>query len=114
MEIEGIVQGVGFRPFVYNLARRLGLLGWVRNTSAGVDIEVDGALETLEDFVQVGGAADGAEPIQDVESDAVETEDDGMEVQPLLLMGSPSLTGKTFSTNGHHADEDDPDVLRHR
>ena len=42
IHISGIVQGVGFRPFVYNLASRFGLTGWVRNTSAGVDIAVDG------------------------------------------------------------------------
>jgi hydrogenase maturation protein HypF len=52
IHISGIVQGVGFRPFVYGLATRLGLAGWVRNTSAGVDIEVDGLPETLDDFVQ--------------------------------------------------------------
>ena len=63
------------------------------------------SLFTLEDFVQVGSAADAAEPAHDIESDAVETEDDGMEVQPLLLTGSPSLNGKTFSTNGHHPDD---------
>ena len=39
---ENLEQGVGFRPFVYGLAVHLGLNGWVRNTSAGVDIEVDG------------------------------------------------------------------------
>lgn len=50
--ITGIVQGVGFRPFVYNLASRFGLKGWVRNTSAGVDIEVDGEQDVLEDFVK--------------------------------------------------------------
>ena len=37
LAIGGIVQGVGFRPFVYRLARRLELSGWVRNTPAGVD-----------------------------------------------------------------------------
>lgn len=63
------------------------------------------SLFTLEDFVQVGGTVDTAESIQDDENDAVELEDDGMEVQPLLLTGSPSLNGKTFSTNGHHSDE---------
>jgi len=51
IHINGIVQGVGFRPFVYALAKRFGLTGWVRNTSAGVDIELDGARELLEDFV---------------------------------------------------------------
>ncbi len=51
IHIVGIVQGVGFRPFVYGLAGRLGLNGWVRNTSAGVDIEVDGSAAALEGFV---------------------------------------------------------------
>lgn len=43
---------MGFRPFVYNLARLHGLLGWVRNTSAGVDIEVDGPDAALQAFVR--------------------------------------------------------------
>lgn len=51
IHITGIVQGVGFRPFVYGLATRLGLVGWVRNTSAGVDILVDGPEGALKDFV---------------------------------------------------------------
>jgi hydrogenase maturation protein HypF len=52
VHIRGIVQGVGFRPFVYNLARRHGLNGWVKNTSAGVEIEVDGEQESLDRFLQ--------------------------------------------------------------
>jgi hydrogenase maturation protein HypF len=52
IHITGIVQGVGFRPFVYALAQRYALDGWVRNTSAGVDIEVDGSPETLQAFSQ--------------------------------------------------------------
>ena len=52
IHITGIVQGVGFRPFVYNLATRHNLKGWVKNTSAGVDIEVDGAKESLDLFLQ--------------------------------------------------------------
>ncbi len=51
LHITGIVQGVGFRPFVYALANRFALAGWVRNTSAGVEIEVDGTSEELEAFV---------------------------------------------------------------
>jgi hydrogenase maturation protein HypF len=51
IHITGIVQGVGFRPFVYGLATRLSLAGWVRNTSAGVDIEVDGTQSSLSDFI---------------------------------------------------------------
>jgi hydrogenase maturation protein HypF len=52
VHVEGIVQGVGFRPFIFALAERYALAGWVRNTSAGVDIEVDGAVEALDAFVQ--------------------------------------------------------------
>ena len=52
VHIKGIVQGVGFRPFIYNLATRHQLKGWVKNTSAGVDIEVDGDRETLDLFLQ--------------------------------------------------------------
>ena len=51
LHITGIVQGVGFRPFVYGLAIRFALVGWVRNTSAGVDIEVAGIQESLDAFV---------------------------------------------------------------
>lgn len=52
VHITGIVQGVGFRPFVYNIATRLGLKGWVKNTSAGVEIEVDGEKDILDMFIQ--------------------------------------------------------------
>ncbi|GAB4537829.1 MAG: carbamoyltransferase HypF [Pleurocapsa sp.] len=51
LEIQGIVQGVGFRPFVYQLATELGLTGWVNNSSAGVSIEVEGDRPILEIFL---------------------------------------------------------------
>jgi hydrogenase maturation protein HypF len=50
--IRGVVQGVGFRPFVHNLARRLGLAGYVLNSSAGVVAEVEGARNALDHFVE--------------------------------------------------------------
>jgi len=50
IHITGIVQGVGFRPFVYNLALRHGLRGWVLNSSAGVDIEAEGTPAALDAF----------------------------------------------------------------
>ena len=52
VHITGVVQGVGFRPFVYNLATRLGLKGWVNNTSAGVDIHVEGDEIALGSFIE--------------------------------------------------------------
>ena len=45
IHIKGIVQGVGFRPFVYNLAQRLKLGGWVLNNSQGVQLEIEGGDE---------------------------------------------------------------------
>ncbi len=48
--VEGVVQGVGFRPFVYALAGELGLSGSVCNTGSGVLIEVEGAGAALESF----------------------------------------------------------------
>jgi hydrogenase maturation protein HypF len=51
ISIRGIVQGVGFRPFVYSLALKNQLTGWVRNTSAGVEIEVAGEPQHLSDFI---------------------------------------------------------------
>ncbi|RRR67160.1 MAG: hypothetical protein EI684_19420, partial [Candidatus Viridilinea halotolerans] len=50
--IHGAVQGVGFRPFVYRLATRAGLAGWVANGAAGVALEVEGPRAALEDFAQ--------------------------------------------------------------
>ncbi|WP_237107469.1 carbamoyltransferase HypF [Nonomuraea sp. MG754425] len=51
VHVEGIVQGVGFRPFVYSLASRLGLAGRVHNDVNGVHIEVEGALDGVEEFL---------------------------------------------------------------
>ncbi len=51
IHITGIVQGVGFRPFVYNLATRLGLSGWVLNSSSGVEIEAVGPEAVLDEFI---------------------------------------------------------------
>jgi len=48
--IKGIVQGVGFRPFIYQLALRYNLTGFVINTSQGVDLEIEGLDENIERF----------------------------------------------------------------
>jgi hydrogenase maturation protein HypF len=50
--VHGVVQGVGFRPFVYTTAAALGLTGWVRNDSSGAIIEVEGDGEDLEEFLR--------------------------------------------------------------
>ena len=48
--LSGVVQGVGFRPFVYSLARRYGLAGWVNNSSEGVHLEIEGEKKSIERF----------------------------------------------------------------
>jgi hydrogenase maturation protein HypF len=50
IEIEGVVQGVGFRPFVYRLAKRFRLAGWARNDPRGVVVEVEGSAEAIGGF----------------------------------------------------------------
>jgi hydrogenase maturation protein HypF len=52
VRVEGIVQGVGFRPFVHALAARLGLAGLVGNDARGVFVEVEGPGEAVERFLQ--------------------------------------------------------------
>lgn len=52
LTVQGIVQGVGFRPFVFNLACRYGLSGHVSNNAGGVSIEIEGAEEALDTFIQ--------------------------------------------------------------
>jgi hydrogenase maturation protein HypF len=51
IEVSGIVQGVGFRPHVYRLARERALAGEISNTPSGVTIEVQGPREKIDDFV---------------------------------------------------------------
>jgi hydrogenase maturation protein HypF len=50
IEVQGAVQGVGFRPFVFRLASELGLSGWVLNGTSGVVAEVEGTGQALESF----------------------------------------------------------------
>ena len=69
LHVTGVVQGVGFRPFVYTLAKRLALTGWVLNNSQGVDIEIEGLPTDLDRFlVALRGKAP---PLARIESVAV-------------------------------------------
>ena len=73
--IRGIVQGVGFRPFVHRLAQRLDLSGWVRNEPGAVRIQVQGPEEGLRLFRR--GLTESAPPlarIDGIEEEAVEPE----------------------------------------
>src|SRR5271157_89029 len=52
IRVRGVVQGVGFRPFVYRLARANTLTGWVLNGEEGVEIHLEGAEPSLDAFVR--------------------------------------------------------------
>jgi len=51
IEVRGVVQGVGFRPFIYRLANEYNLTGWVRNTSGNVEIEIEGDEVAINSFL---------------------------------------------------------------
>ena len=52
IDVSGVIQGVGFRPFIYRLANEQGLTGNVANTAAGVTIEVDGTDRQIDHFIE--------------------------------------------------------------
>jgi hydrogenase maturation protein HypF len=52
IKVSGVVQGVGFRPFVYRLARANGLNGWVLNAAEGVEIHLEGEEAPLQSFLR--------------------------------------------------------------
>ncbi|MCJ7814125.1 MAG: carbamoyltransferase HypF [Candidatus Atribacteria bacterium] len=49
--IKGIVQGVGFRPFIHKLVQNYNLSGWVINSNQGVEIDIEGKIEELNNFI---------------------------------------------------------------
>ena len=67
LKIKGAVQGVGFR-LVYQLATKLGLTGWVNNSSEGVLIEVEGDRTVLESFLLRLVEKPGLAQIQEIQS----------------------------------------------
>ncbi len=87
IRIRGIVQGVGFRPFIYRLAQEHHLGGWVYNDSEGVLVEIAGPTESLkafqEDILKKAPAASVIDSIEPL--DVTETQD----VQPFKILQSP-------------------------
>jgi hydrogenase maturation protein HypF len=69
--VQGIVQGVGFRPFIYSQALRWGLVGFVLNDSIGVTIEVEGTDEALAGFQRA--LREEAPPLAHIDSITTET-----------------------------------------
>ena len=67
ISVRGVVQGVGFRPFVWRLAERHGLTGWVRNADGVVEIHLEGPPASLDAFVEeIGGSPPPLAVVEDV------------------------------------------------
>lgn len=71
ISVRGVVQGVGFRPFIYQLATKHKLHGWVCNTSEDVKIEVEGEAKNIEAFLKELPKL--APPLSHIESITTET-----------------------------------------
>ncbi|HEX2568789.1 MAG TPA: carbamoyltransferase HypF [Polyangia bacterium] len=69
--VRGVVQGVGFRPFVYCAATERGLAGWVRNLRDGVCLEVQGPEPAVQDFLAALRQAPPAARVERVEAEVV-------------------------------------------
>lgn len=96
--VRGIVQGVGFRPFVYRLATELGLAGWVRNDAAGVTIEVVGAAAAVAAFTR--RASDDAPPLARVDSVSVATCPAGTVVAGFAIRASDHIGARATTAIG--------------
>ncbi len=92
--VKGIVQGVGFRPFIWRIANEHNLVGWVKNTTSGVVIEVQGKGEDIDAFIR--DIVDKKPPlalIADVETKSIPTVE-GEETFKIIRSsdGKPSIT----------------------
>ncbi|MDE2183247.1 MAG: carbamoyltransferase HypF [Alphaproteobacteria bacterium] len=76
VDIRGIVQGVGYRPFVYRVASRMGLSGFVTNTPTGVSLEAEGPAKMLD---QLLGALKSSGPLHAVV--------EALTVEPMEILG---------------------------
>ena len=90
IHITGVVQGVGFRPFVYNLAARHGLKGWCLNDSEGVVIEVQGpSVDSFIDDIRTSPP-----PLSRIEEMTVERVEDGEDYSAFTIRESRAVDGK--------------------
>ncbi|MFD5514481.1 carbamoyltransferase HypF [Streptomyces sp. NPDC127066] len=91
--VTGVVQGVGFRPFVYTLAQELGLTGWVTNNARGVEAEVEGPAADVSEFcARIGTRPPPLAVVESVEHRAVPLENDGSVFTIRPSSGGPGRT----------------------
>lgn len=81
--ISGLVTGVGFRHFVAQNARKLGVNGWVKNTSDKVEIVLEGEKEKLENMLAIcreGPAGSWVKEVKILEKKKIEKKNEGFEI----------------------------------
>lgn len=99
LRIHGIVQGVGFRPFVYRLARKFSLSGWVVNTAQGALVEIEGSPINVKQFKEeIQTKAPRATTIQNIS------------VRTLPCEGERSFTILSSNTEGQKRSVIPPDL----
>jgi hydrogenase maturation protein HypF len=99
LRIRGVVQGVGFRPFVFNLARRHGLTGSVMNSPAGVEIAIEGGPGVIDAFVSdLRNAPPAAARIDDIV------------IEPMAPSGAPDFQIRDSERRGYPCTQLSPDL----
>ncbi|MFF0183310.1 carbamoyltransferase HypF [Streptomyces sp. NPDC005244] len=116
--VTGVVQGVGFRPFVYTLAEELGLSGWVTNNAGGVEAEVEGPAAAVAAFCAlIGTRPPPLAVVESVEERVVPLENDGSVFTIRPSSGGPGRTlvsPDTATCDACMSELADPADRRHR
>lgn len=116
--VTGVVQGVGFRPFVYTLAEEFGLSGWVTNNAGGVEAEVEGPAAAVAAFCAlIGTRPPPLAVVESVEERAVPLENDGSVFTIRPSSGGPGRTlvsPDTATCDACMSELADPADRRHR
>ena len=94
LTVEGIVQGVGFRPFLHRLAEQYGVCGWVRNTSRGIEGILTGSSSSLEKFL--AALSSSPPPMARVDRVAAVPEDGDTEYRTFSIRESRISPGSTL------------------
>lgn len=96
IHITGIVQGVGFRPFVYREAVARGLSGWVLNAGDGVHIEAQGTKDALRSFVHaLSSSAPAAARVEQVTVEELEAPSAKLAAETFSIIASDAATERT-------------------
>jgi DNA ligase D-like protein (predicted 3'-phosphoesterase) len=101
--ISGEVQGVGFRDAVLRSARRLGLMGWVRNEDDGtVRVHAEGAEAAVEELLELLGEGPAGARVAEVESESVKAE--GHEQFAIRGVSAGAFVVQEHAATAHHFD----------